>query len=68
MIHGLGRYTWPDGRSYEGEYVNDQKQGYGIYSWPDGQVYRGAWEDGVQHGLGTYSFQDKDKKEKVKYG
>lgn len=68
MIHGLGRYTWPDNRSFEGQYHNDVKQGFGIYTWPEGSVYKGQWDDGVQHGLGTYTFTDKDKKEAVKYG
>ena len=25
--------SWPDGRSYEGEFVNDMKHGIGIYIW-----------------------------------
>lgn len=32
-MHGRGKYTWEDGRFYEGEYVEDKKQGYGIYRW-----------------------------------
>ncbi len=28
-MHGVGKYTWPDGRSYEGEYVKDIKEGNG---------------------------------------
>lgn len=36
-MNGRGIYYWPDGRSYEGEYSNDKKQGYGIYIWPDGR-------------------------------
>ena len=29
-MHGEGVYMWVDGRKYEGEYVNDKKQGFGI--------------------------------------
>lgn len=42
-IHGNGIYTWPDGKLYNGEYSQDQKQGFGIYKWPDGKQYEGNW-------------------------
>jgi hypothetical protein len=45
-MHGKGRFTWPDGRKYEGEYQNDLKHGTGIFKWPDGRVYEGEWENG----------------------
>jgi len=51
-IHGNGIYTWPDGKYYNGEYHQDQKQGYGIYRWPDGKQYEGGWLAGKQHGEG----------------
>lgn len=40
-MHGKGVYTWKDGRRYEGEYVNDKKQGWGQYIWADGRMYIG---------------------------
>jgi len=46
MMHGKGRQTWPDGRSYEGEFINDTKEGYGIYRWADGRIYEGKWLKG----------------------
>ena len=36
-MHGLGVYTWPDGRVYEGEYREDKKHGFGVCTWPDGR-------------------------------
>ena len=30
-MHGQGLYKWPDGRQYEGQYVDDKKEGYGVY-------------------------------------
>ena len=30
---GFGVYKWPDGRKYEGYYLDDKKHGYGIYIW-----------------------------------
>jgi len=32
-MHGKGLYTWPDGRSHEGEFLEDKKHGKGVYSW-----------------------------------
>ncbi|MFN9901019.1 MAG: membrane-binding protein, partial [bacterium] len=32
-MHGQGVFSWPDGRRYEGEYLQDKKHGFGIYSW-----------------------------------
>mmetsp|Transcript_87382 Transcript_87382/g.137953 ORF Transcript_87382/g.137953 Transcript_87382/m.137953 type:complete len:81 (-) Transcript_87382:61-303(-) len=49
-------YTWPDGRSFCGQYTNDQKQGFGIFAWKDGRRFEGYWQAGKQHGHGiTYS-------------
>lgn len=28
-MHGKGKLQWPDGKSYEGEYLNDRKHGFG---------------------------------------
>jgi hypothetical protein len=39
-------YIWPDGRRYEGDYIDDKKEGFGIYLWPDGKRYEGGWKDG----------------------
>ena len=45
-MHGEGLYKWPDGRSYQGNYENDEQHGYGIYTFPDGRCYKGMWKDG----------------------
>ena len=46
-MEGLGKFTWPDGRFYEGSYKNDLKDGFGVFSWPNGQLYEGMWAHGV---------------------
>jgi hypothetical protein len=53
-MHGKGVFAWPDGRRYEGEYIDDKKQGFGIFFWPDGRQYIGQWGHGKQHGRGTF--------------
>ena len=53
-MHGKGTSTWPNGRKYIGEYVDNKKSGYGEYFWPDGRCYRGEWLNGLQHGKGVF--------------
>jgi len=45
MMHGFGYMTSSNGRSYEGFFVDDVKQGYGILKWGkhNSNVYRGTW-------------------------
>ena len=50
----MGLFTWSDGRKYEGEYVDDKKEGKGTFTWPDGRKYIGGWKNGKQHGNGDY--------------
>lgn len=48
-------FQWPDGRRYEGQYVDDKKEGKGTFLWPDGRKYEGGWKNGKQHGIGYYT-------------
>ncbi len=32
-MHGKGKYTWTNGKYYEGNYFNDKKHGHGIYKF-----------------------------------
>ena len=45
-MHGKGIYKWKDGRTYDGEYQNDLKDGLGTYYWTDGRKYIGEWKNG----------------------
>ena len=45
-MHGPGFLKWNDGRSYNGEFFEDKKQGFGIFTWPDGRKYIGNWDKG----------------------
>lgn len=53
-MEGQGKYIWPNGKKYEGQYKNDKKEGYGIYTWPDGRQYSGMWKNGKQDGVGRF--------------
>ena len=37
---------------YEGEWLDDQANGYGIYVAYNGTKYEGQWKDDLQHGQG----------------
>lgn len=68
MMHGKGIYKWGDGRIFEGQYVDDRKQGIGIYLWADGRAYHGEWNAGKQHGTGFYIVPDEGDTLKIKKG
>lgn len=55
--------SWPDGRRYLGQYLDNQKQGEGVFYWPDGRLYDGGWRKGLRHG--TSRFIDKSGVEQV---
>ena len=44
-----------DGISYEGDWVDDQKEGWGSYKWPDGKKYEGQWKANHYHGACKFS-------------
>lgn len=50
-------------RKYNGNYVNDKKEGYGEFYWPDGRIYKGYWKDGKQDGKGIYKGSNKVQRE-----
>ena len=56
-MEGRGYFIWPDGRRYDGEYLEDKKYGVGTFYWPDGRKYIGHWKNGKQHGDGTFCAQ-----------
>lgn len=41
---------YPDGRIYQGEFLNDMKHGKGVYTWPNGKIYDGEWKEDMYHG------------------
>jgi hypothetical protein len=52
--NGKGKYTWPDGRIYNGDFKDDKREGRGVYTWPNGAVYDGMFKDGKRNGSGKY--------------
>ena len=50
---GQGQGRYPSGNLYEGDFVDDRKQGYGIFYFANGSRYEGQWHMGEKHGQGT---------------
>ena len=42
----MGHETWPDGQTYDGEYIDGKKQGKGKLTWGDGSFYEGNFMEG----------------------
>ena len=58
MDIGQGRYTYPDGDVYEGEWKDGEEHGQGSYTYPDVGVYKGEWVAGKTIGQGCYTYPD----------
>ncbi len=64
--NGRGVKTWANGDRYEGEFINDRKDGQGLYVWGaesawSGDRYRGEFKADQREGQGTYEFANGDR-------
>ena len=41
---------------YEGEYIDDKRNGEGKMTWPDGSIYEGDWKDDLRNGRGKHTW------------
>jgi hypothetical protein len=57
---GKGKYTWPDGSTYEGDYLNNYKHGKGTMTFTNGDVYTGGFVWGTIAGEGIYKYKNGD--------
>ncbi len=55
-VTGVNRYA--NGDVYEGQFMNNQKNGRGLYRYANGDVYEGEYKDDVKNGCGV--FRDAD--------
>eukprot|EP01017_Pseudomicrothorax_dubius_P014049 TRINITY_DN1645_c0_g1_i1.p1 TRINITY_DN1645_c0_g1~~TRINITY_DN1645_c0_g1_i1.p1 ORF type:complete len:710 (+),score=164.14 TRINITY_DN1645_c0_g1_i1:1-2130(+) len=44
--------TFEDGSRYEGEKIEDIRQGRGRFTWANGETYDGEWNDDIRSGYG----------------
>ena len=45
-----------DGDRYEGEFMNNRKEGRGIYYFSEGTRYEGLYSKGYKNGIGVYFY------------
>ena len=57
--NGYGVYTWNNGDSYSGNWLNGKKHGYGEFRWASGTMWKGEWRNGEQYKGKTYWNQKK---------
>lgn len=55
---GKGKYTWADGSTYNGDWVDNKIKGVGTYLWKDGRKCYGEWLDNDMSGYGIFIYQD----------
>ena len=50
-MHGRGKYIFPNGNTYEGQYEAGVRHGKGKFTYANGGVYSGGFENGKKHGF-----------------
>ena len=60
LRNGNGIWKRGPGNSdkYEGEYVEDKKEGYGVFKWQNGNLYKGNFFNDQKHGYGEMYWND----------
>ena len=68
---GYGKYVYPSGNYYEGEWMHNKRNGKGTMYWqkignrPTNEKYVGQWKDDLQSGFGTHIWLDERSENKV---
>ena len=55
--HGNGTYTFKNGNTYEGEWVNGKCMEKALVK-ADGDTYEGEFKDDAMHGKGIYTYKN----------
>lgn len=55
-----GPVTLKNGATYQGQWLNGQRDGYGVQLWPDGSRYEGLWMGDKANGNGKLVHADGD--------
>lgn len=58
--HGKGKIIYLDGSMFDGNFVEDHKEGYGEYFTKE-VTYKGEWQNGLKNGKGTLYFPNGDR-------
>ena len=58
--NGKGTYTWDNGDTYEGDWVDGDRTGKGKSTFANGDTYEGDWVDGYRAGKGKSTWANGD--------
>lgn len=58
LFSGKGRFDFPDGSWYAGDWKDGKKHGQGIYHAADGTIYNGSFKNDEMDGLMVLSCPD----------
>ena len=50
-MHGRGKYVFPNGNTYEGQYEAGVRHGKGKFTYANGGVYTGGFASGKKNGF-----------------
>ena len=67
-MNGKGKYKWPDGSEYEGEYVNNKREGKGKFKWSTGAIFEGIFHNGKPKGKGKMTYKGSSVNSEFKNG
>ena len=56
--HGHGKFYWPNGSYYEGNFNQGIVEGHGKFVWPNQKTYEGEWINNKMHGKGIFTWPD----------
>lgn len=59
--NGYGKYEWPGGDKYSGNYKDGYRNGFGTYTWANGDKYVGNLKYNETDGFGTYTWANGNK-------
>ena len=59
LRNGKGTEYYSNGKiKYEGDYINDKREGNGKYIYENGEYYLGQCKNNLKHGKGIYYYKN----------
>jgi len=53
IVSNIGVLFCADKGKYDGEWVEDKKEGRGVFNYSNGEIYDGDWSDDKKNGQGN---------------